>query len=179
MTHRLLIVHGFTAGIDSHWFPWLAGEARAGGYAVHRVHLPDSSAPDPAAWHSATTAAFGEIDEETVVVAHSLGCLTSIRALAALPGRLGAAVFVSGFADKLPPLPQLDAFIGDGADLAAVTDRIDRVQVIRSDDDGYVPIELTDAFAARLGAPVTVVPGGGHFLASQGFTTLPAVLAHL
>lgn len=172
---RLLIVHGYTAGVDSHWFPWLEAEATRDGFAVQRVFLPDSAAPDPSAWLAAVTSAL-DGDEEVGVVAHSLGCLTVIRALLHTGRRVSRAVFVSGFADPLPPLPQLDAFIGDGAAVEAAAALIDRVQVIRSDADGFVPVALTDAFAARLSAPVTIVPGGGHFLASQGFTRLPEAL---
>lgn len=170
---RLLIVHGFRAGVDSHWFPWLEAEATRDGFETQRVFLPDSFAPVPEAWLDAVIAAIGD-GVGVSVVAHSLGCLTVIRALLATGVRIDAAVFVSGFADPLPPLPQLDAYIGAGARVEDA--RIDRVHVIRSDEDGLVPIELTDSFAARLGAAVTVVPGGGHFLASEGHTRLPAAL---
>jgi predicted alpha/beta hydrolase family esterase len=170
---RLLIVHGFRAGIDAHWFPWLEVQANRDGFDVQRVVLPEPSAPEPTAWLDAVVAALGD-DPEVAVVAHSLGCLTVVRALLATGARIRGAVFVSGFADPLPPLPQLDAYIRTGARVEDA--RIDRVHVIRSDDDTLVPVELTEAFAARLGAPVTVVPGGGHFLASQGCSRLPAAL---
>jgi len=47
-------------------------------------------------------------DEGTVVVAHSLGCLSVLRRLRSLTGpwRLGTLVLVAGFLEPLPALPR-------------------------------------------------------------------------
>ncbi|NKY08565.1 serine hydrolase family protein, partial [Cellulomonas hominis] len=47
--------------------------------------------------------------------------------------------------------------------------------VIGSDDDPIVDPALTRALAARLDATYDVVPGGGHLLGREGFTTLPVL----
>jgi len=114
-----------------------------------------------------------------VVVAHSLGCVTVLRHLAALPGawRLGTLVLVAGFIDPVPGFPGLDAFVDGGIDLAPVRRYADRLVVLRSDDDPIVPTGHTDRLAGELGIAARVVPGAGHFLAEEGVRRLPEALA--
>jgi predicted alpha/beta hydrolase family esterase len=111
------------------------------------------------------------------VVAHSLGCLAVLRYLRSLPGpwRLGTLVLVSGFIDSLPALPELDPFIGYGCDVTGLSERVDHLVIIRSDDDSLVPSAHTDHLAELLGASAVVVPGAGHFLAIDGIIALPSV----
>ena len=120
----------------------------------------------------------GTPDENSIVVAHSLGCLAVLRHLRSLPDpwRLGTLVLVSGFVDHLPALPELDTFIGDGCDVEGISEHVDRLTIIRSDADPYVPPGHTDRLAGLLGAATMVVPGAGHFLASDGVVSLPEVL---
>ncbi|MEU9591704.1 alpha/beta hydrolase [Streptomyces sp. NPDC048193] len=174
---RATIIHGYGATPEDHWFGWLAGRLRADGVPTTVPALPDPQDPDPAKWTDAVRTELGTPDERSIVVAHSLGCLTVLRHLRSLPGtwRLGALVLVSGFVDRLPALPELDAYIGHGCDVTGIGDRVDRLTVIRSDADPLVPTGHTDRLAGLLGVRARTVPGSGHFLASDGVTSLPEV----
>ncbi|MFC0599852.1 RBBP9/YdeN family alpha/beta hydrolase [Streptomyces palmae] len=178
---RAAIIHGYGATPEDHWFGWLAERLEADGVPTVIPALPDPDHPDPGRWAEALRAGVGTPDEHSAIVAHSLGCLTVLRHLCALPDpwRLGTLVLVSGFLDRLPALPELDAYIGDGCEVDGLADRVGRLVVMRSDADPLVPSGHTDRLAERLGVPVTVVPGAGHFLASDGFTTLPEALEAL
>ncbi|GHH55965.1 hypothetical protein GCM10018773_61130 [Streptomyces candidus] len=112
-------------------------------------------------------------------MAHSLGCITALRHLCSLvgPWRLGALVLVSGFVDTLPALPALDPHIGRPLDLARICTHVGRLTLIRSDADPYVPPGHTDRLAHLLGTSAQIIPGAGHFLASDGVMSLPAALA--
>ncbi|WP_169331482.1 RBBP9/YdeN family alpha/beta hydrolase [Gordonia soli] len=183
---RTVIVHGFGAGIDDHWFPWLADRLDR----VDRVELPASSRPDAATWIPLVARAIGDLDERTAVVAHSLGCVTAAQAILRLArsvpaARLGVFVAVAPFADPLAEsgLPDLDAFTADGldafltdVDLRTVAAATVHTHVMRSDDDPIVSTAQSEEFAEALGAPVCVVPGAGHFLGSNGVTRLQPVL---
>ncbi|MFE6621701.1 RBBP9/YdeN family alpha/beta hydrolase [Streptomyces sp. NPDC057740] len=174
---RASIIHGYGATPEDHWFGWLAGQLRADGVPATIPALPSPQAPDPARWADAVRADLGTPDEHSIVVAHSLGCLTVLRHLRSLPGpwRLGTLVLVSGFVDQLPALPDLNAYIGDGCDVTGLRSHIDRLTIIRSDADPYVPPGHTDRLADLLGIPAQVIPGAGHFLASDGVTSLREV----
>lgn len=175
---RASIIHGYSATPDDHWFGWLAERLGAKDIPATVPALPESTEPDPVRWAQVVREDIGTPDEHSIVVAHSLGCLTVLRHLASLPRpwRLGTLVLVSGFLDPLPALPELDSYIADGCDITGLRDRIDRLTILRSDADDFVPIAHTDRLAELLDTTATVVPGAGHFLATDGVTALPEVL---
>lgn len=173
-----LIFHGYGANPNDHWFGWLAQQLDSASISTKVPALPDSLAPDAARWQESIGATVGEPSEDSVVIAHSLGCLAVLRYLSLLTSawRLGSLVLVSGFLDPLPALPELDGFISAGCDVTGLSERINRVIVIRSDDDPLVPPVHTDRLAGLLEAETVVVPKAGHFLAADGYSTLPDAL---
>lgn len=175
---RASIIHGYYASPEDHWFGWLADQLEAAGIATTIPALPNPQDPDPAQWIATVRDDLGTVEENSIVIAHSLGCLTVLRYLGSLPGpwHLGTLVLVSGFVDQLPALPDLDSYIGDGCDVEGLSHHIDRLTVIRSDADPFVPHGHTDRLADLLGIAAMVVPGAGHFLTSDGVTSLPEVL---
>ncbi|WP_216696050.1 RBBP9/YdeN family alpha/beta hydrolase [Dietzia psychralcaliphila] len=178
-TRHAAIFHGYGATPEDHWFGWLAERLDRTGVSTQIPALPDSTSPSPDRWATTTAEALGQPGHESVIIAHSLGCLTVLRHLASLtePWRVGTLVLVSGFVDKLPALPALDEFIGDGVNLSGVRERVGSLTIMRSDDDSHVPVGHTDRLAHLLGTSALVVPGAGHFLATDGVTTLPQALA--
>lgn len=118
---RLLIVHGFGASPQDHWFPWLAA-LRPG---AERLALPEPLSPRAEAWVPLVAAALDRLGHGTAVVAHSLGNAAALQALRALadagrPVRLSAFVGVAPFISPVPPVgdPQLDAFLGESPSAA-------------------------------------------------------------
>lgn len=185
---RIVVVPGFGAGPGDHWFPWLTRTLSG----VDVLELPDPLSPDARAWIPLVAEAIGRPDARTAVVTHSLGGLTTLRALqdVATPGgpRLGALVAVAPFAGALATIgdPDLDTFVAeplsgflDGLDLDAAASVVGACAVIRSDDDPIVPAVASDRFARAIGAEVGIVDGAGHFLAEDGVTQLSAVLGAL
>ncbi|MFB7844394.1 RBBP9/YdeN family alpha/beta hydrolase [Microbacterium sp. NPDC056052] len=173
---RVVILHGFGASPGDHWFGWVADRLRAEGLDVHVPALPESGSPDRDVWTDAARHAIGEPGPSTAVVAHSLGAITALRALADTDGDIGAFVAVAGFVNPLPALPELDAFTRDPIDLKRLVPRLHRRSVVLSDNDSVVPTEMTIALGRYLQAGVVEVPGAGHFLAAEGVSTLPQVL---
>lgn len=179
---RVVVVHGYTATPERHWFGWLAHELGRHGITVDIPALPDSSAPHPRVWRERVQQQIGTPAPQTAVVAHSLGAITALRALDQTPGvwSLGSFVAVSGFDELVPAFPELDGFLTalrgprpiDYQRLRAqIVDRF----VLTSDNDPEVPPAATHRLATRLVADTLVVPGGGHFMGSEGSTSLPAV----
>lgn len=174
---RLYIVHGYAATPSDHWFPWLEKTLTDKGVDATVLALPNPHAPDPGQWLEHLAGSVGACDANTFFVAHSLGCITLLRYLEALDaGReIGGIVLVSGFAAPLPELPQLDAFTAGGIDARQIVRIVPRRAVIASRDDAIVPYRLPENLSRAISAPLYSVEHGGHFLASDGFRTLPVV----
>ena len=181
---RVVIIHGYNANPASHWFAAVADALAVDGIVVDVTELPDPTSPSLDRWVAAAREAIGEIDEHTVIVAHSLGSITTLRVLAdrfrtaESGGRiLGALISVAGFDQPLPTLPKLDAFTVDPPALAPIAARIRRRIVIVSDHDDVVAPDLTKDFAHRFDAELVEIDGGGHFRARDGFDDFPALTA--
>ena len=132
------------------------------------------------------------------IVTHSLGGLTALRAIERViacgspvngDGRhLAAFIAVAPFAQQLPPTgeAELDHFLVtglngflDGVSPGELRPFLGPITVIHSDSDPLVPQAASRRFAAALSADIVTVPGAGHFLASDGVTSLPQVVAAL
>ncbi|WP_280378747.1 RBBP9/YdeN family alpha/beta hydrolase [Nocardia wallacei] len=176
---RIYIVPGYSAGVDDHWFPWLAARLAADGHRVSILELPTPDAPVRAEWDARLAADIATVDLDTVLVTHSLGTITALRFLAGLETdwRLGGLVAVSGFLRPLAAVPELDEYLTDSPDAAALAPRIAARVMIHSDNDEIVPPAASRALSTALSAERIELPGGGHFLAAEGFTTFPRVLA--
>ncbi|WP_240719868.1 alpha/beta hydrolase [Pseudarthrobacter sp. NamB4] len=159
------MVHGHESGPDAYWFPWLYGELQAVGIDVTIVPLPDPDDPETTAWENAVKAALRVPDARTVMVAHSLGAITALRVLAALPEpwQLGGLVLVAGFIEPLDALPELDQYLATGVDVERVAGSIRKRTVIRSETDPFVPPAATNDLARRLQA-ASAGPSGSRNL---------------
>jgi uncharacterized protein len=176
-TTRVVVVHGLGASADSHWFAAVRDRYAPHGVDVHVVDLPHSSSPELGAWLATVADAIGTPDEQTVLVGHSLGCITLLQHLAARTDdwRLGGLVLVAGFAAKVPGIGEVDPFVARPVPGREIAERTARRHVVVADDDPIVPRHLTEDLARLLDADLTVVDGGGHFRAREGFDRLPAL----
>lgn len=179
MQPKLVIVHGYQAKPESHWFNWLCQQFP--NMQHHVLALPNSHAPEPHAWQHALEKQLPVLDENTYVVAHSLGCITTLRYLASQPEalRLGGLLLVAGFAHTLPNLPQLDVFNQDVLPWHKLQQQIPNRQVFLSLDDDVVAPEATEQLSQSLKAPLLRLSNRGHFTQADGCHTLPEAVAWL
>jgi len=169
------IVHGYSAGPSDHWFEWLRRKVESRGGTARVVELPNSSNPEAEAWRQALTEQIEPLGRDAFIVAHSLGSIATLRFLDLREGaELGGLILVSGFEDELPSLPELDAFMTSrNFNPENVRSMVEKIIVFSSTDDVIVDPELSRKLARSLKAEFQVVEGGGHFLASDGYTSFP------
>jgi predicted alpha/beta hydrolase family esterase len=175
---RVVVVPGFRAGPESHWFPWLLDELGAYDIDATIVALPSPDAPDEKTWAQAIDEHVGGVDSTTWLVGHSLGCITVLRHLLrrADPWELGGLVLVAGFTGTLPVLPELDEILATDPPVESLVAHVRTIALVGSDNDPVVAADATDALAQRLQAQVDLVSGAGHFLETDGVRELPIVL---
>lgn len=185
-----LIVHGYWATPESHWFGWLASQLGDRGYEVRVPALPDSRHPRPDAWLKALCEAAPACapDDRTLVIAHSLGCVAALRwLLDAQPAHpIAGVLLVAPFAEPVHvtgiPADEsrlIDEFASTELDYEGLR-RLGRARtVISAEDDPVVPHAASARLASRLGARLVSPAAGGHFLAEDGYETFPLALAEL
>ena len=175
------VIHGFMASPSDHWFQWLKEKLEDRGVLVKVLALPDSSAPNPNAWQQTLSENIDNLNENTFIVAHSLGSVSVLRYLESVEDdqSIGGMVLVSGFVSPLPELPQLNSFV----DREVNFEKIDKVAperaVIGSPHDPIVPFTLTEALANELSVDLYSIDNAGHFLADDGYDSFPQILATL
>jgi predicted alpha/beta hydrolase family esterase len=176
MAPRIIVAHGYNAAPDRHWFPWLTEQFAPG--VVRVPALPNSTAPSLEPWVDTLSAAVGTVDDETILIGHSLGSVTTLRVLERMPRpwRLRGLILVAGFVSALPNLPKLNEFTSPPIDLRALAENIEHRAVLGSDNDTTVAPPFTAELAQELDAPLTIVPGGGHFVDRLGCYSIPELL---
>jgi esterase len=177
---RAFIIHGYGAAPEEHWFSWLGQQLQAAGVATAIPALPAPEQPDFDYWQAALAANIGRPDAQTVFVAHSLGTISLLHFLsAARPTQIGGIYLVAGFDGRLPGLPVIGDFNVDAyadrarIDHAALRTMSPQIHHVIGDNDRVVAPAASMQLAERLGGAVHRVANGGHFLASDGFHTLP------
>ncbi len=179
MPHAYLI-HG-TSTKDDDWFPWLEQAAGQGEPPIEltRLGLPSPFSPDPQQWAQAIDRQI-PTDHDIVLVAHSLGCIAAIRWVERHKDAHNIGlVLVGAFDQPLAAYPMLDRFVEPAVDYGKVRDKLTDPVVITSKDDPIAPMRGALGVADRLGAHAVLHATGGHFLASDGFTSFPTALEEL
>jgi predicted alpha/beta hydrolase family esterase len=176
MAPRIIVAHGYNAAPNRNWFPWLVEQFAPG--VVHVPALPNSDAPELEPWVDTLADAIGQPDDETILIGHSLGAVTTLRTLERMqqPWHLRGLILVAGFVSSLPNLPKLNEFTEPAIDLVALAARIGHRHVIGSDNDTTVAPSFTAELAHHLDAPLTLIPGAGHFVDRLGCHSIPELL---
>lgn len=181
---KFIILHGTLGNPNGNWFPWLARELQKRGHTTIRPQLPTPEGQTPENWKNAirnVVKAIAGPDDQTVVVAHSMSCLSVCHYLAEIKNQIHAGFFIAGFAERLrgldEPYPTLNnPFTDYPIDWNQVRRHCARFYCFGSDNDPYVPLSVCQNFAELLKTQCSIVPQAGHFTAPGGYSSFPLLL---
>ena len=161
---RAIIVHCWSGIPDYCWYPQTKRELEKEGFNVQVPEMPETDAPEFSRWLKTLQDAADAPDKELYLIGHSLGCVTIMRYLEALPkgAKVGGVVFVAGFTDDLG-YKELKSFFETPLDLKRIKLRAGYFVDIYSDNDPYVPIKHAEVLQEKLGAALIFKPGLKHF----------------
>ncbi|CAG9296650.1 RBBP9/YdeN family alpha/beta hydrolase [Celerinatantimonas diazotrophica] len=176
MTH-IYLVHGYTASIDSHWFPWLERSLAREfpQVTLTRIAMPNSNAPEVERWLGTLNQQLN-CDPSTILIGHSLGCITLLRYLAQSGSPIKGLLLVSGFAASVAHLKELDPFVDVELPYMQLQKQIPHRVMLLSDNDDVIPPSYSEQLARDLRMKQVKVKGYGHFVAREGVTSLPQAL---
>jgi leucyl-tRNA synthetase len=95
---RFVLIHGFEGSVNANFFPWLKTELEKRGNEVETPELPNSQHPKESEQVDFVLANC-TFDENTVIVAHSLGAVVTMKALAKLGKPISGFVIVAAAVD--------------------------------------------------------------------------------
>jgi len=178
-----LIFHGTEGHPQENWFQWLKQELEKKGYTVTVPQFP--SPPVVAAkideWFEVLKEHEDEINEDTLLIGHSLGGVFNLRVLEKLKQPVHTAAFV-GAPIGVRPILNYDrdvAFSGFDFDWDTIKKNAQNFIVFQSDDDPYVGLGNGQELAKHLGVELSFVPNAGHFNTKAGYTKFPQLLEEL
>lgn len=181
---KVYIIHGWEGYPEEGWFPWLRSKLIENGFQVIIPALPDSDKPTIEKWLTFLKEKVKDPDKDTFFVAHSLGCITTLRYIESLPGskKIGGAVLIAGFGHDLEYKGykgELSSFFKTELDWRKVRTQGGKFVSICSDNDPWVPLKHNATFVKELGAESLVLHNMLHFSGGEGFTQLPEALEAL
>lgn len=174
---RIYIIHGYNATPKRHWFNWLRSELSSAGGVIKAQNifipqLPDAKHTSLESWTAALKEAVGNVDSNTYFITHSLGGIALLNYINDNGFKVGGVVLVSAFDKALPNLPQLDSFMSEKLDYNKLISLIKHRVVISARDDKIVPYKMSEELSDELDAKFILEQNGGHFLDTEGYTSL-------
>jgi len=178
------IFHGTEGYPEENWFPWMKAELERVGYQVFVPQFP-SPPVVPAKiseWLEVLKNYEQYINEETILIGHSLGGIFALRVLEKLTQPVKAVVFV-GTPIGVQPIKNYDrdkAFSGSfDFNWEKVAETAKNFLVFHSDTDPYVDLKNGEELAKHLNTELTFVPNAGHFNARAGYLKFDLLLEKL
>lgn len=162
-THpRIVIVPGWRDSGPAHWQSlWQQALPQA-----ERVVQDDWLMPRRAEWVAALEALILSRPEPVVIVAHSLGCITTAHLGSAAAARIQSALLVA------PADPERRAQLSDFAPVPYQPLPY-RSVLVASNTDPFCPIRLAGAYARAWGSELVRLPNAGHINVESGHGAWP------
>lgn len=167
MSKKVYIIHGREGSPDFGWLYWLRKELNALGIETIGLSLPHPELPTI---DDRVQVLQDQImpNQDTYIVAHSVGVQTALRWLQTLPEgvRIGGLVSVAGWFHLVLPdeqsALQAKPWLESPIDTDAVKRHCDMVVALFSDTDERVPVSDSEEFITRLDAEVVIDHDMGH-----------------
>jgi predicted alpha/beta hydrolase family esterase len=160
---RIILIHGYKASPNTNFWPWLKRELIDRRFEVIAPELPNPEEPDRDLWTKTLLEAVGTLDENDIIVGHSLGGAAALRLLESAEARTTphACVLIS-----TPWMIKDDKFRGfflTELDHDVLMWRASKYVVIHAKDDQVIPVNHAERYAQVFHADLITPETGGHF----------------
>ena len=171
MKSNIFIFHGRGGHPNENWFPWLKEKLEEKNYAVFVPQFPTPEGQSLQAWFDVLENYEQYINEESILIGHSLGGMFVLRVLEKLSHKVKAAFFV-GTPIGIEPIKKYEnvlAFGGFDFRFDVIKNKSENFIVFHSDNDPNVALANGEQLAKELGVSLSLVPNAGHFNTKAGY----------
>jgi predicted alpha/beta hydrolase family esterase len=172
---RMLFFHGRHMNTKSHWVPEFLDHCRERGLEVIAPDLPNPGFPRLKEWLATAHSVLPDPSKDTIVIGTSQGAMTAMHYIASLEKPVGGLILLAPFPHSLVH-PWFPNILMRNPDFKKVRANAKHISILQSANDPYVPVENGYFLQRVLDARLTVLPGGGHFVGSHGFSGLEDLL---
>lgn len=176
---EVLIFHGTGGSPKGNWLPWLKSELEKESYQVTIPQFPDPREDHHLEdWLEVLKQHQSHINEQTILIGHSLGGLFLLRVLERLEKPVEAAFFVAAPVG-VKPIKYYESdekFSGFKFDWEKIKKGARHFKVYHSDNDPYVSLGNGEELAKLLGVDLTFITNAGHINAESGYTKFDQLL---
>ncbi len=173
---RIILVHGYKASPQTNFWPWLKRELTDRRFDVVMPELPNPAEPDRDAWTKALLEAVGTLDENDIIVGHSLGGASALRLLEAAEARTTPHACVLISTPWMIKDDRFRSFFLTELDHDVLMWRAAKYVVVHAKDDTVIPVSHADRYAQVFYATQVLPETGGHFEGTEQPEILDAIL---
>ncbi|MFH1244526.1 MAG: alpha/beta fold hydrolase [bacterium] len=171
---KALILHAWFSRPADNWYPWLKNELEKKGYEVWVPKLPtmDTNAPDMETMLKLVMEK-GFVDEDTIVIGHSLGSVLALRLAERIKFAKGILLAAWDYNDLTP---EHQSFWKTMMDHGKIKESVKDWVFLISDNDPYVTKFIAHEVAGRVNGKAVDVGARGHFGEDDKVTEVPEIL---
>ncbi|MBI2463545.1 serine hydrolase family protein [Candidatus Peregrinibacteria bacterium] len=167
---NIFFIHGVNGNSRENWFPWLKEKLEAEGNRIFIPQFPTPKGQTLKNWLKAFEPYEKYLNENSIVIGHSLGVTFLLNILE--KHKVRAAFFVAGFTGHLGK--QFDDGIKTFAQRKfnwdAIRSNAKHYVIFHSDNDPYVKLKKAEELAKNLGIKICLIKNAGHFNEASGYT---------
>ena len=138
--------------------------------------LPNPAEPDSDAWTKALLEAVGPLDENDIIVGHSLGGASALRLLESAEAKTTPHACVLISTPWMIKDDRFRSFFLSELDHDVLMWRASKYVVVHAKDDTVIPLNHADRYAQVFHADLVTPEIGGHFEATEQPEILNAIL---
>jgi len=187
----VLILHGTGGHSGKNWYPWLKKELEKLDYNVLVPDLPNSEKPDSEEWLKALNKYKDRINEKSIIIGHSLGCLAALQFIQETGKKIGKLIFVAPIHPKMdwkkveethqPEQAKLiKKFAERPVNWSKIKSLVSSLVIYLSNDDPYIQFRVKDLYTKDAQVTLRLFTGKKHFnKKTANMTEFPEILSEV
>lgn len=176
---NIIIIHGSYGNPNENWFPWLKTELEKLNCKVFVPKFPTPKNQSLESWNNVFNEYKQCINEDTILIGHSLGPAFLLNLLEKLDKPIKSAFFVSGFLGLLgnSDFDEINkTFTNRNFNWNKIKQNCKKFYLYHSNNDPYVPIKKATELAEKLDNKIIEIKNAGHFNEETGYNKFELLL---